>query len=146
MEQQIEALLRGSQFKQILENYIKSLRATYGLKRTEIEILYYLSHCGERNTAKDIRLSLYMNKGHISQTTDSLRQKGYISSSRDENDYRIVHYTITDEAKSLTTEIDEAIVKLYDALFDGVSPEDMETLKRVAGKLAGNISDILENQ
>lgn len=146
MERQVEALLRGGQFKQILENYVGNLRETYGLKRTEIEVLYYLSRSGEYNTAKDITLSLHMNKGHISQTAESLCQKGYISTSKDGNDYRIVHYTITEGAKRMTEEIDAAIDKLYKALFEGISAEDRETLKRIAAQMTYNAGHLMCEQ
>lgn len=145
MESQVEALLRGGQFKQILENYVGGLKIKYGLKRTEIEVLYYLSRSGEHNTAKDITLALRMNKGHISQTTESLCQKGYVSASKDGNDYRIVHYTITENAKYVAEEIDIAIDRLYMALFAGISEEDQETLKRVAAQMACNVSHILQD-
>ena len=146
MERQVEALLRGGQFKQIQENYVKAMRAKYGLKRTEIEVLYYLSHCGERNIAKDITLSLHMNKGHISQMTESLSQKGYISASKDKQDYRIVHYTITENAKYVTEEIDAAIEGLYKALFAGISADDREALGRIATKIAYNVSRIMQER
>ena len=145
MERQVEALLRGGQFKQIKENYIKNLREKYGLKRSEIEVLYYLSRCGERNTAKDITLSLYMNKGHISQTTDSLSKKKLISASKDANDYRVIHYMITEDANCVAKEIDTAIDRLYKALFEGISAEDKEALKRIASQMAYNISTILRD-
>lgn len=143
MERQVETLLRGSQFKQILDNYIKGLKDAYDLKRTEIEVLYYLSRCGERNTAKDITSSLHMNKGHISQTTESLCQKGYISAAKDINDFRVVHYSITANAIRVAEEIDAAIDRLYAALFAGISAEDQESLKRIAAQMAANISGML---
>ena len=146
MDRQIEAMLRGGQFKQILENYVKTLRAKYDLKRTEIEVLYYLSHCGERNTAKDIALSLHMNKGHISQMTESLSQKRYVLASKDGNDYRLVHYTITENAKCVTKEIDAAVDRLYKTLFAGISAEDREVLRRIAAKMAYNISRIMQEE
>ena len=140
MERQVEALLRGGQFKQILENYVKGLRVKYALKRSEIEVLYYLSHSGENNTAKDITSALSMNKGHVSQTTESLRQMGYVAATKDESDYRIIHYTVTEDARQLTEEIDATIESLYGVLFAGVSDEDMKTLKRIAAQVTDNIS------
>ena len=102
MERQIESLLRGGQFKQLLENYIRNLRDKYDLKRTEIEVLYYLSRSGGKNSAKDIAAVLHMNKGHLSQTTESLCEKGLITAARDENDYRVVHFSITVGAQAVT--------------------------------------------
>ena len=144
MERQVEALLRGGQFKQMLENYVSGFKSEYGLKRTEVEVLYYLSRSGEHNTAKDITSSLHMNKGHLSQTTESLCQKGYVSASKDENDYRIIHYTITKDAMRAAEEIDAAIDRLYNALFAGISAEDQEALKRIAAQVSLNISRILQ--
>ena len=143
MERQVEAMLRGGQFKQLLETYVKGLRETYDLKRMEIEVLYYLRHNPEQNTAKDITLFLHMNKGHISQTTEALCQKGYLSATKDGDDYRIVHYSITQNAVCVVEEIDAAIEKLYRALFAGVSDTELETLKRVAAQMANNISLLL---
>lgn len=143
MEKQVEALLRGGQFKQIFEDYVRFLKVKYGLKRTEIEVLYYLSHSEEHNTAKDITLSLHMNKGHISQTTESLCRKGYVSASKDGNDYRIMHYQIMEDARCVTEEIDTAIDRLYETLFEGISEEDQEALKRIAAQMARNVSRIL---
>ena len=143
MERQVEALLRGGQFKQILENYVKNLREKYGLKRTEIEVLYYLSRSGEYNTAKDVAMSLHINKGHISQTAESLSQKGYISALKDANDHRVVHYKITEESGRVAEEIDDSIDKLYKALFAGISAEDRDALRRIAAQMTRNIDQIM---
>ena len=143
MERQVESLLRGTQFKQLLENYIRGLRDKYGLKRTEIEVLYYLSHSSGADTTKDISSSLHMNKGHISQTTESLCRRGYLSASRDETDNRVVHFTLTEEARRVTEEIEFAIKKLYQTLFEGISEEDRRTLARIASRMADNIRKIL---
>ena len=145
MERQVEMLLRGGQFKELLENYIRGLKEKYGLKRAEVEVLYYLSRSFEYNTAKDIAASLHMNKGHVSQTTEALSLKGYIAASRDGKDYRIVHYTVTQDAKLVTEEIDKAVDRLYKALFDGISDDEMEMLKRIAAQIASNINSILRS-
>ncbi len=143
MERPVETLLRGSQFKQLLENYVRSLRKKYSLKRTEVEVLYYLQHCDDHNTAKDITASLHMNKGHISQTTDSLCQKGYISATRDTGDYRVVHYSLTEDARKVTDEIDSALSKLYSSMFEGISDEDMKTFRRIASQIASNVTRLM---
>ena len=143
MERQIESLLRGGQFKQLLENYIRNLRDKYDLKRTEIEVLYYLSRSGGKNSAKDIAAALHMNKGHLSQTTESLCEKGLITAARDENDYRVVHFSITAGAQAVAGEIDTAIDRLYAELFRDVSADDLETLKRIADRMSENVDRLL---
>ena len=146
MELQVESLLRGGQFKQILDNYVRNLREKYDLKRIEIEVLYYLSHNTTHNSAKDISFSLHMNKGHVSQTTDSLSKKGYITASKDTVDYRIMHYTITNEANCVVEEIDAAIDRLYTVLFEGISVEEQAIFAHIAGQIASNINRFLQQK
>ena len=134
----------GRQYKLLLDSYVGSLKEKYGLKTAEIKALYYLRRSGKNNAAKDIVAFLHMNKGYISSTMESLRQKGYVTAERDANDYRILRYSLTEAAGSLTAEIDEAIGRLYRTLFEGVSPEDREALTRTARQMARNIGEIQE--
>ena len=143
MERQVEALLKGRRFRQLLDNYIGELKEKYALKTAEIEVLYYLSRGGARNAAKDIASSLQMNKGHISSTMESLCQRGYVTASKDSRDYRVIHYTLTEAAASMTKEIDLAVGRLYQTMFAGISPEDQAALKRVAAQMSDNIRRIL---
>lgn len=46
LEEQIEAIFRGSKFRQLTELYFAHIKEQYGLKRIEMEILYYLSQGG----------------------------------------------------------------------------------------------------
>lgn len=142
MERQLSAFLGGGQFRQILENYVKGLKAKYGINRTGIEIIYYLSRCGEDNTGKDIASSLGKNKGLVSQSTEFLCEKGYLNAQRDEKDYRVVHYTITENARILTGEIEETIDRFEKALFKGVTPEEEEMFNRTIERMISNIKHL----
>ena len=53
MEVQIESILQSGQFKKLMEEQVAGLRKKYGLKKAEIEILHFLSRCGEHNTSSD---------------------------------------------------------------------------------------------
>lgn len=39
MEEQVEVILRGGQFKMLLEKQLLGIREKYGLKRIEVEVL-----------------------------------------------------------------------------------------------------------
>ena len=94
MDHQIESILQGGQFKKLLEEQSLVLRQKYDLKKAELDILYFLSRCGEYNTSTDIHHQLLMNRGHISQAVDSLIKKQYIVAIPDQNDRRDVHYEL----------------------------------------------------
>lgn len=83
LEEQIEAIFRGGQFRQLTELYFAHIKEQYGLKRIEMEILYYLSQGGEHNTSIDVCRRLRANKGHISQAMDSLRKRGLLETRQD---------------------------------------------------------------
>ena len=146
MERQVETLLKGRQFKQLLGACIDSLKKEYGLRSVEIEALYYLSCCGENNAAKDIAASLCINKGHLSAAMESLCRRGYVSAEKDTADYRLVRYRITDAAQQVTSEINTAVGRLYSALFAGITSEDQETLRRVAAQMTENIGRLLQQK
>ena len=143
MEDRIEALLRGSQYKQLREYEFSEIRKYYDLKRIEIEILYVLSKADEHNTSADICRSLRANKGHISQAVDRLCKKNYLTAVQDTSDRRYVHYRISDEAMEIVKKVTEKWEELNRELFAGVTPQELETLKNVAGKIGKNMERII---
>ena len=143
MEDRIEALLRGSQYKQLREYEFSEIRKYYDLKRIEIEILYVLSKADEHNTSADICRSLRANKGHISQAMDRLCKKNYLTAVQDTSDRRYVHYCISDEAMEIVKKVTEKCEELNRELFAGVTPQELETLKNVAGKIGKNMERII---
>ncbi|MCI5903012.1 MAG: MarR family transcriptional regulator [Blautia sp.] len=143
MEDRIEALLRGSQYKQLREYEFSEIRKYYDLKRIEIEILYVLSKADEHNTSADICRSLRANKGHISQAMDHLCRKNYLTAVQDTSDRRYVHYRISDEAMEIVKKVTEKWEELNRELFAGVTPQELETLKNVAGKIGKNMERII---
>ena len=50
MEQAVETLLHGREFKQLLESKILEIREKYGLRKIDVEILYYLYRFREHDT------------------------------------------------------------------------------------------------
>ena len=143
MEDRIEALLRGSQYKQLREYEFSEIRKYYDLKRIEIEILYVLSKADEHNTSADICRSLRANKGHISQAVDRLCKKNYLTAVQDTSDRRYVHYCISDEAMEIVKKVTEKWEELNRELFAGVTPQELEMLKNVAGKIGKNMERII---
>lgn len=140
MDKQVESMLRGGQFHKILESYISKIRKKYDLKKTEVEVLYYLAKAGKENASKDVISFLNMNKGHISITLDSLCGKDYIQGTQDMQDHRVIHYEVTEHAAEIVKEIEQVLKHLYEELFLGVSQEDKEALERVALQLKQNIN------
>lgn len=146
MEERIEILMRGSQYKKLRECQMSEIRMRYDLKRIEIEILYYLSVAEQNNTSADICQRLKANKGQISLAVDKLCKQNYLTAIPDTSDRRYVHYFITEAARELVEQISEKWKELNEELFWGITGEEMEELKRIAGKIGRNMERILEQQ
>ncbi|MCI7813382.1 MAG: MarR family winged helix-turn-helix transcriptional regulator [Lachnospiraceae bacterium] len=143
MEEQVEVILRGGQFKMLLEKQLLGIREKYGLKRIEVEVLYFLSRCGQSNTSTDIHRHLKMNKGHISQAVDSLCKQGYLVAAADMEDRRYVHYSITGKADVLIQDMTETWKKINQKVFEGITEEELSSFKETAIKIGKNMERIL---
>ncbi len=143
LEERIEILLRGSQYKKLRECELSDIRKYYDLKRIEVEILYFLSKAGDNNTSADICQRLKANKGQVSQAVENLWKRKYLIAVHDTSDRRYIHYCISKEAKEIVDEIARKWNDLNRELFMGVTDEEMEELKRIAGKIGKNMERII---
>lgn len=139
MDAQMEAILQGGCFKKLQEERIAQLRRRYDMKKAELEILYFLSRCGEHNTSTDIHYRLMMNRGHISQAIDSLCRRRFITAIPDENDRRYIHYQILDSAREIVDEMAKGREELEKQILMGISEEELRIFRQVSGKIRENI-------
>lgn len=146
MNNSMEAILRGGQFKKLIEKAILLIRSRTNLKRVEIEVMYFLSRFPEHNTMKDICNHLQMNKGHISTALDSLYKQGYVTHEQDLEDRRYVHYMLTEKANEIAAQMDEAWEKMTGRILDGLTAADIEIFERVAHRMGENIEQMLKEE
>lgn len=142
MDKQIEIMLQGGEFKRLLEQQSAELRLKYGMKKAELEILYYLSHCGSSNTSTDIHRQLLMNRGHISQAINHLCEKQYIIAIPDQQDRRYVHYEIAESAKELIAELTRRRKEINKQILKDVSEEELEIFCNVFEKMRNNMKEL----
>lgn len=144
MEEQLEIALKGGEFKKLIENRFAEIREEYGLKKVEIEVLYFLAKGRSENTPTDVYRRLKINRGHVSQAIDSLCRQGYIYAIPDEKDRRIMHYAVSDSARAIIANISEIRKKMDERIFEGVTEEELEILKTVLKKIEQNMKKMLE--
>ena len=132
-----------AQFKQLLERRSAAIRERYGLRKIDVEILYYLYRFGERNTSKDIREAYMFTKGHISQSVERLQQMRLLDAVPDIRDRRCIHLRLTGQAE----EIGRSIEKMWDdmtaTIFEGITEQEKHMLRVVAAKMAHNMKRAL---
>ena len=146
MNDHFELLIMGQQFKKLYEKCYGHIMQTYGLKKIDIDVLYFLSHSGKQDTAKDIANLIYVSKAHVSKAIENLHQKALIELIADPSDRRYVHIRISASGQQIVDEIKQIRDKTEKILFDGISPEDRELLLRLSYQIADNIDHALQTQ
>ena len=146
MNDHFELLIMGQQFKKLYEKCYGHIMQTYGLKKIDIDVLYFLSHSGKQDTAKDIANLIYVSKAHVSKAIENLHQKALIDLIADPSDRRYVHIRISASGQQIVDEIKQIRDKTEKILFDGISPEDRELLLRLSYQIEYNIAHSLQTQ
>ena len=146
MNDHFELLIMGQQFKKLYEKCYGHIMQTYGLKKIDIDVLYFLSHSWKQDTAKDIANLIYVSKAHVSKAIENLHQKALIVLIADPSDRRYVHISISGSGQQIVDEIKQIRAKTEKILFDGISPEDRELLLRLSYQIADNIDHALQTQ
>lgn len=142
LENQVERLLRGAGFRELLDVQTADVREKYGLKKVDIEVLFYLHNNKEKNTASDIQKSLHMNKGYLSQVLDHLNKLGYVNVIPDKDDRRYVHYFASEKTKDIAEDIHKVWNRVNERMFQGVPENEVEIFRKVAKAICQNIKEM----
>jgi DNA-binding MarR family transcriptional regulator len=144
MDEQMEIVLKGGDFKHLLDTQLDEIKKKYDLKKVEIEVLFFLSKCGSENTPTDITKRLNLNRGHVSQAIDVLLRRKLIAAVPDEKDRRCMHYTITTNAVPVIDEIANVKKRMDEQILKGITAEEMENYKKISEKMLKNIREMLQ--
>ncbi len=144
MEEQLNMMRRGRQFKQLMNKKMDGVIREYDVKRVEIEILRFLAMSGERNTAADIHRYLDLNKGQISKTLEHLCTMHYLESMPDKKDRRYMHYTLSGEAKELVRRINAIWDDMHQQIMSGIQAEDRAIFNKVLNHAMANMERMID--
>lgn len=143
MNYSLDALLYGMQFRRLLESKMEPLEREYGLLKIDLQLLYYLSQEEEHNTSSDMMAMHMFTRGHISQALTRLQRGGYIRMEQDLQDRRCIHNLLTDKARTLNERTERIYEEVHAIVMKGVTNEELEVLRSVAGKIGQNIQNAM---
>lgn len=129
-------------YKKLYERHCQELMKKYDLRIADIDVLYYVTHSGGKNMAKDIA-DEGMSKANVSKSVEHLHQKGLVALCADREDRRCVHIEPTEGAKDIIIEVERIRKNMGNHLSEGISQEERETVVRVMRKLCDNMSQEL---
>lgn len=143
--QEIESLMmiNLNKFRKLNERKLENVMKKYDLRKIDMDIIICLATYKDMRTAKDIASMEMFTKGHISQSIKRLKERGYITVSQDEKDMRMQNLQVSENAKSIIHEVCAIKDALEKSVFDGVTEEEIETMKEVFRKICTNINGIV---
>lgn len=141
MNQSLEVLLYGMQFRKLMECEFEAFHKEYNLCKIDLQILYYLYTAGEHNTSKDILDLKLFSKGHISQSLNRLQKMNLIMMVQDEEDRRYVHNVLTKDADRVIAKLEGVYNHINEIVFKDVTEEEKRILIALAQKINNNIKN-----
>lgn len=140
MDDGIESLLSGQQFKKFQEKFFGPIADQYGLSLLDIRILLFLDGHKCIDTAGDIIKVHHWTKSHVSKAIEDLIKRGYLDRQIDEKDRRKVHLIVQTAARPVLDQIHGKHQQMNQILLEGISEDELAVIGQVARKISDNIS------
>ena len=122
------------------------IRKSFSLSRIEITIISFLHNNPGLDTAGDIAEYRMLSKGNVSQSVESLIQKGYLERFPDSEDRRRIHLSLTAHASEIVRQIDEIKRDFYQALAEGLTESEIMQYQAITDKITENVLNGLESR
>lgn len=141
MNWETEMLISGNAYKRVYEKRLEGLKSKYGLKRIDLDILYFLCRYRQRNTSKEITEQNQYTKGHVSQSIERLVKKGLVRTMPDEADRRCLRIIPEESAEAVYAKMHQVREQMFEDIFRGISQKDIGAFERVSQKVYENMHE-----
>lgn len=108
----------------------------YGLLRTDWRVLFHLG-LFDTMTAQQISLSASIHKTKISRAVQRLEDRRYLKRMPDTKDRRREYLSLTAQGRRVYEDLHDVARNYELRLSDGLSPEELELLRKALQHLAG---------
>lgn len=142
MDDKVDLLLSGQQYKKFQESYYSPILEKYSLNLADVRVLLFLVEHESYDTARDIVKIHCLAKSYVSKSIDKLIEKGFLEGVHLKNDRRYVHLLVKQEALPVIQAMREQRSKMIKKLFDGISEEETMVLRKVAARISANITEM----
>ena len=127
----------------LYEKVTLSVREKYGLSYMEFVVLLFIANNSEYKKASDIVEILGIAKSHVSETLNTLEEKGLVERKRDTQDKRSSILEVMERAKDIIEEGKRAQKEYHDLVFGSLSDDELKELGRLQKIIEKNIKENL---
>ncbi len=134
----------------LLENYTaeKSLYAhtlapvyqKYQLTYMELSALLFLANNPDFDTAAQIVKYRQLTKSHVSMSLKTLQQRGLLVGQQRPDDRRTVHLKLTDAARPIIADGQQAQQAFLDQMLAGFTPEEIRLYQEFQARIHHNLT------
>lgn len=129
----------GKKLMHVYESYCAPVCRQFGINQSTLDILLFLANHPKLNTAKDICEIRGMKKGIVSVTLEHMERDGYVKRGEDPKDRRVQRLYLTGQCQEMISKGQRQQKKFLERMTSVLSKEEMETLKKLTGKLKKQI-------
>ena len=131
-------------YTRLYRQFLEPVCDAHNLTKAELDVLLFLANNPQYDTATDIVEVRGITKSHVSEAVAKLEKRGFLERYCKEGKRRTIHLLISDGAKGIVKEAQQVQLAFFNALYTGVSQEEMQTMKRIMEKITKNALDAFE--
>ncbi len=120
----------------VYEKLCADAGAAYGLTQNEIDVLLFLFHQPELNTAGEVARYRHISKSLVSKSVNDLVERGYLTARKDVEDRRNWRLTIEPQAGQAMEELLAAQRRFQAILVGSIEPAELEAFLGTLKKLS----------
>ncbi len=121
------------------ERKLREFDLTFG----EQIIVMYLS-ANENVNQDTISKTFIIDKGMVAKTLNKLERKGFIMRKQNPNNKRENIISITQKGTDILNNMRAVLKEWNEILYEGMSKEDVASVKRLTGKMVENVANYLD--
>lgn len=130
-----------TQSQKMYNRQLEPICRKWELTRNELDILLFLYNNPEYDRAADIVSRRGIAKSHVSLSVNSLEGKELLLRQFSQEDRRTAHLKLTEQGSSIAAEGRLAQKHFFNALYDGISEEEMLLWRKITQKVCENIEN-----
>lgn len=110
-----------------------------GMSEGMRKILFHLKH-NDKTTQQELAKRCHLSTPAVSVTLQKMEAEGLVLRKHDPADRRTIHLFLTEAGNALDRKVIRTIEQTEQELLEGVTPEELETLRPILIKMYKNLS------
>lgn len=113
----------------------------YQLTQIELDVLLFLSHHPEQDTAKDIVEIRRLTKSHVSAAVEGLVQRQYLQRLRRPDNKKLIHLMLLPDAAPAVQAGQTQQRAFFQTLKKGFDPQELQVLNAMLKRIGDNAQE-----